>query len=245
MKKSIYLIIWLTVFSIAMGYLECAVAVYLRKIYFPAGFNFPLVSMNQLLSVTELIRELATVLMLLAVGMIAGKNPLQRFACFAYCFGIWDIFYYVFLKLLLGWPESIFSWDLLFMLPVPWIGPVLAPVIVSLTLIVFSLLIFYFVEKQLTMRMHFREWALMIAGCCLIFLTFIWEFMNYLARFTLEGSKLNIKGGFWGVMVHFEPQNFNWLLFISGEIILAIGIILYIFRLKKNIKSQKTHFLQF
>jgi hypothetical protein len=35
-------IIWLAVFSMAMGYLESAVVVYLRKLYYPDGFKFPL-----------------------------------------------------------------------------------------------------------------------------------------------------------------------------------------------------------
>jgi membrane protein implicated in regulation of membrane protease activity len=56
-------------------------------------------------------------------------------------FAIWDIFYYIFLWLLIGWPESFFTWDILFLLPVTWVGPVLAPVINSLTMIVLAGLI--------------------------------------------------------------------------------------------------------
>ncbi|MBK6833902.1 MAG: hypothetical protein IPG89_06345 [Bacteroidetes bacterium] len=65
--------------------------------------------------------------MLVGAGIIAGKTRLTRFAYFIIAFAIWDIFYYVFLYVLLQWPESLFTWDILFLVPVPWTGPVIAP----------------------------------------------------------------------------------------------------------------------
>src|SRR4051812_6467788 len=135
MKPIIKTLLCLTLFSIAMGYLETAVVVYLRSMYFPAGFDHPVLSIPQNIAVTELWREIATLVMLIGAGIMAGKNGSQRFGFFIYCFAVWDIFYYVFLKVLLDWPESLFAWDVLFLLPVPWVGPVIAPVIVSLTMI--------------------------------------------------------------------------------------------------------------
>ena len=89
-------ILWLTIFGIAMGFLETAVVIYLRRIYYPDGFKFPLVEIeNGILSV-EILREVATIIMLFAIGFLAGKTKLQRFAFFIYSFAIWDIFYYVF-----------------------------------------------------------------------------------------------------------------------------------------------------
>ena len=61
--------------------------------------------------------------MLLAVAYIAGGNGPQRFGYFLLSFGIWDVFYYVFLKVLIGWPESLLTWDVLFLIPLTWVGP--------------------------------------------------------------------------------------------------------------------------
>src|SRR5258706_13054156 len=109
---------WLALFSIAMGFLEAAVVVYLRKIYYPEGFRFPLAMMDPQLATIELLREASTVIMLAGVGILAGRSPQQRLALFFAAFSIWDLLYYVFLKLLLRWPESFFTWDILFLIPV-------------------------------------------------------------------------------------------------------------------------------
>ena len=97
--KSSFRILWIVLlFSIAMGFLESAVVIYLRKIYYPNGFSLPLVAIDKDILLTELLREAATIIMLLTVGIIAGKTKVSRFAYFIFCFGVWDIFYYVFLK---------------------------------------------------------------------------------------------------------------------------------------------------
>ena len=95
-------LLWVAIFSTAMGYLECTVVVYLREIYYPGGFNFPLAPIDKPIAITEIGREAATLVMLLGIGFLAGKTAVQRFAYFIYSFAIWDIFYYVFLKVLTG-----------------------------------------------------------------------------------------------------------------------------------------------
>ena len=79
----------------------------------------------------EIGREAATLIMLLGVAMLAGADRWERFLAFCLSFGVWDIFYYAWLWIFVRWPASLFTWDLLFLIPVPWIGPVLAPVLVS------------------------------------------------------------------------------------------------------------------
>ncbi|MHB1922742.1 MAG: hypothetical protein ACYCOO_10955, partial [Chitinophagaceae bacterium] len=137
----------LTLFSVAMGYLETTVVVYLRLIFYPHGFHFPLVALSGQVAGIEILRESATLVMLICIGGLVGKNALQRLGVFMYCFGVWDITYYIFLKLLLGWPSSWNTWDILFLIPVPWVGPVWAPCILSMTLIFFASLIAYFQLK--------------------------------------------------------------------------------------------------
>ena len=109
----------LIIFSIAMGFLEAIVVVYIREIYYPQGFQFPLKEFPQWIIVIELIREICTLLMLGTVAWISGQTFLQRFSVFIFIFGIWDIFYYIALKLFLNWPDSILTWDILFLIPLP------------------------------------------------------------------------------------------------------------------------------
>ena len=134
-------IIIITLFAVAMGFLESAVVVYLRELYYPEGFSFPLTNLADHILITELFREIATMVMLVTVSMLAARKWNIRFAWFIYMFAIWDIFYYIFLWLLIGWPESLLTWDILFMIPTTWVGPVIAPVINSLTMILLASLI--------------------------------------------------------------------------------------------------------
>src|ERR1700680_569475 len=149
----------LLLFGISFGYLEAAVVVYLRGMYDPirhrlhpdraSGDLFPLISPRELADagpenprqlLIEIGREASTIAMLAAFGLAAGRNFNQRMAAFAVVFGLWDIFFYVFLRLMIHWPQSFFTWDILFLIPLPWVGPVLAPVIVAMTLVVCGLI---------------------------------------------------------------------------------------------------------
>ena len=134
---------WAAIFSISTGFVEAAVVVYLRRIYYPEGFSFPLKPLIDNLIGVEVLREAATIFMLLSAAALAGKKIWERFAYFLFCFGVWDIFYYVWLKVLLDWPSTIFDWDILFLMPMPWIGPVIAPVTISMLMILFGLFTIY------------------------------------------------------------------------------------------------------
>ena len=89
--------------------------IYLRELYYPVGFKFPVTPIARHVAITELFRELATMVMLLAPAAMLTMKRMERFAWFCYCFGVWDIFYYVFLKAVLDWPASLFDWDILFL----------------------------------------------------------------------------------------------------------------------------------
>lgn len=134
---------WLVVvaYAIAMAWVEAAVVYYLRTMINriePHQPN-PLPIIGRLGPV-ELVRELATLVMLLTVGLLAGRTWRSRLGYAAVAFGVWDIFYYAFLKVMCGWPKSLLDWDILFLLPLPWWGPVLAPVSISLLLILWGTL---------------------------------------------------------------------------------------------------------
>jgi len=87
----------------------------------------------------ERLREAATLVILASIAAIVGRKLTDKIAFFFLAFGIWDIFYYVFLKLTIGWPKSVGDLDIFFLLPTPWVGPVLVPIIISSFLIIGAL----------------------------------------------------------------------------------------------------------
>jgi hypothetical protein len=117
----------LGLFSVAMAALEAIVVIYLRQLYYPQGFSFPLAPASLPIVFTEWLREATTIVMLFIMGESRRQRIPQGFFCFLYAFAMWDIFYYVWLKILINWPPSLLTWDLLFLIPVPWVSPVLAP----------------------------------------------------------------------------------------------------------------------
>ncbi len=122
-------LVWLAVFSIAMGLLEAICVVYLRRLL-PIEATVPVLPPKH--HHIEVIREACTMVMLVGVAWLAGVGGWSRMGCFFFAFGIWDILYYAGLWWFAGWPDSVFTWDCLFLIPVAWHGPVLAPVLISL-----------------------------------------------------------------------------------------------------------------
>jgi hypothetical protein len=227
-------IIWLTAFSIAMGFLETAVVVYLREIYYPKGFNFPLTPITSTIAITEVLREAATIIMLIGIGILTGKNKAERFVCFLFSFAIWDIFYYVFLKLLLHWPASLFTWDILFLLPVPWVGPVLAPCITSLSMIILFVFVMYYSHKLPSLQLISSDWKGLITGSFVVITSFVWDYFKYktsaLAEATPHNSMLND-------LQNYVPQQFNWTLYWLGQGIIFFTIYKLQFRLKNELDT--------
>lgn len=221
-------IIALTIFSIAMGFLETAVVVYLRELFYSEGFSFPLNAIdNKTIVITELLREAATIIMLIGIGYIFGRNFITRFAGFLYSFAIWDIFYYIFLKLLLNWPESLLTWDVLFLIPVTWVGPVIAPIIVSLTMILYAFVFIYRDNKTKNFKINLKEWLIIIASACIILVSFTLDNITYLANLNSAENILNLsQDQLFAAMKNYIPIKFNWWIFGIGELGLLGGLFL-------------------
>jgi hypothetical protein len=166
---------WLTLFAVTFGFLEAGVVVYLRELYYPGGFRFPIVIIPDRVAIVELVRETTTLLMLLAVAVLAGRNRIDRFFVFAYLFGVWDIVYYVGLKAFLDWPASLLTWDVLFLIPVAWLGPVLYPVLVSLLLIGGFLVHDALDRRGRVLRLTTAEWIVAWAGALTVVVAFCWN----------------------------------------------------------------------
>ncbi len=157
MQKLIPLII----FGIAFAFVEAAVVVYIRSLP-SGGLNFldgdyqTIINLRAIafiiprevsfdiarLRSVEVIREFFTILMLGSVAYMAGQNLKQKLGAFLIAFSIWDLFYYFFLKILIDFPKTIWDIDLYFLIPVPWIGPVITPLFISTCLLIIGLVLF-------------------------------------------------------------------------------------------------------
>src|SRR6266568_8394685 len=167
---------WLIValFASAMAWVESAVVFYLRTMVDRIEPYQP----NPLpiatgLGFAELVREAATLVMLLTVGTLAGRTWRSRFGYAAVAFGVWDIFYYVFLKVMCGWPHSLLDWDILFLLPMPWWGPVLAPISIALLLVIWGTFASQFDEIEPRPRFSFKAGAINFLGMLLALYVFM------------------------------------------------------------------------
>ncbi|PYR41074.1 MAG: hypothetical protein DMF95_31850 [Acidobacteria bacterium] len=128
-------------FAIAMGWVEAASVFYIRALVDRIEpYQADPLPMNGALGNVELWREAATLVMIATLGGLAGRTWRRRAGYAALAFGAWDIFYYVFLRLISGWPRTLMDWDILFLLPLPWWGPVLAPVSIALVMILWGTL---------------------------------------------------------------------------------------------------------
>ncbi len=193
-------------YGVAMAFLESAVVVYLQRALGldPRAF-FPLrdASVFGDLGAIEVGREAATLVMLGAVGWLAGRSGLERLAWTAVAFGAWDVGYYAFLWAFIGWPSSLGTWDLLFLIPVPWTGPVWAPVVISLALVGFGLAAARRIRVGRSLRAGRVQVAAGIAGGLLVVLSFTMD-----AGRVLDGA---------------IPTDFPWPVFAAGLALAAWG----------------------
>jgi len=218
-------LITITAFAIAMGFLESAVVVYLRDILYPEGFDFPLSSMPARLALTELLREVATIVMLVTIGILAARRFSTGFAWFMYTFAIWDIFYYVFLWLLLGWPQSLMTWDVLFLIPTTWTGPVLSPVLVSMTMILLAMVILVQAERGKDSRIPGKIWAGLILGSLILIFGFILDYSQHmLTHFSLFEMGQLKNPEVMKVATAYVPHSFPWGVFAAGETVILTSI---------------------
>jgi len=206
---------WVIVFTfaVAMAWLESATVYYLRTLvdriepYQPNPLPI-----QGVLGQVELIREAATLLMLVTVGMLAGRNWRARWGYTALAFGIWDILYYVFLHVMCGWPRSLFDWDVLFLLPLPWWGPVLAPVSVAVLMIVWGTVVTEVRQFIESTSMPRKVWGLNATGVAL-------------ALYIFMADSLQQVPGLRSGMIYNLPTSFNWPLFGAALALMAAPLV--------------------
>jgi len=198
-------LILIGVFAIAMANLESAVVVYLRGMY---GIKDLLSDINfQIDAYTfiEIGREAATILMLGIVSSLAGSNWLKKVGYFFLSFGIWDIFYYIWLYVFIQWPKSLFEWDVLFLIPLPWWGPVIAPVLISVLLIVIGYLLIVETKFKITRF----DWLIFFLSVIVILFTFMEDSISLIL--TGEGNLSEVR-----------PTKFDWVLYSISLLVWVI-----------------------
>jgi hypothetical protein len=209
----------LGLFGLAMGILEAVVAIYLRQLYYPEGFGFPLTPLSSEALFTESVREMATIIMLGTVAFVSGKSRVQRLSSFFYIFPLWDIAYYIGLKLFLDWPPSLLTWDLLFLVPVMWVGPVLAPVICSCTMVIFAIGLSVLERRGYHVTIMPAEAGTCLAGASLILLAFTWDTLKMIAEAGLLSQLWRVATDrlFQDLLSQYRPTDFLWAPFLLGE----------------------------
>ena len=222
------LLITITAFAIAMGFLESAVVIYMREILYPGGFDFPLSPIPVNLALTELFREVATLVMLVTIGILSARRFSTGFAWFIYGFAIWDIFYYVFLWLILGWPQSLMTWDVLFLIPTTWTGPVLSPVLVSLTMILLAMVILIRAERGKESRIPGKIWAGLILGSLILIFGFVFDYSQHMLTHFSLFEMLQVKNPeVLELATSYVPHRFPWWIFGIGEALILASIAWY------------------
>jgi len=206
---------WMVVlYAIAMAWVESAVVFYLRSlIHRIEPYQSDPLPMSGGFATVELLRELATLVMLFAVGVLAGRTWRARIGYTVIAFGVWDIFYYVFLKIICGWPHSLLDWDILFLLPLPWWGPVLAPVLIALLMIVWGTFASQQVPPAAPLRRIWAAWLLNVSGSALALYVFMGDAMTA-SRHGLESIRTVL------------PTQFHWPLFLLALLLMTAPLLL-------------------
>jgi len=194
---------WVAIFAVAMAYLEAATVVYLRRVFGITDLIRDTSPLDPLISGVELGRELATLVMILAAGWAAGKSRQSRLGFAFFTFGLWDIVYYAWLKVFLGWPESLLSSDILFLVPLPWWGPVLSPVLVALLCMVGGALAIRADDRGRKLRPGLPELGAAAAGALAVLYSFM---ADALAALPADAETLN----------RLRPTAFLWPVYLAG-----------------------------
>jgi len=141
----------------------------------------------------------------------AARTWSKRLAYALIAFGVWDIFYYAWLKVMYGWPRSPFDWDILFLLPLPWWGPIIAPMSIAALMIVGGTLATQTTAMHVTSPLTRRMWRLSWLGIALGLYVFMADAVAAVAA-GADPTKL-------------LPQSFNWFAFGVAFALMAAPIV--------------------
>lgn len=200
---------WIVVvaFAVAMAWVEAACVVYIRTLVDRiVPYQSDPLPIDGTLGNVELWREASTLVMIAMVALLAGRTWRRRAGYAALAFGVWDIFYYVFLRLIVGWPKTLFDWDVLFLLPLPWWGPVLAPISIAAVMILWGTLATQSDELEPPARW---PWALASCGAAAALGVFMID-----AWHALPNGR--------DAVLHALPTRFDWPVFWTAWLLMTL-----------------------
>ncbi len=211
------MLVLLGIYAVAMALLEAAVVVYMRRLYYPENplELFPLHFLNDYDPLLELSREAATIMMILTVALLAERRSLTRsFAAFVFVFGVWDLFYYIWLKVLIDWPQSWLEWDVLFLIPGVWLGPWICPAAIAMLFVVWGS---WTLLSQREIMFTATSLTMFVVGAGLGLVTFM---QPAIANDT-------------GTLSSYLPGAFWWWLFLPSYLLMAAGFALTVWPFKR------------
>jgi hypothetical protein len=204
MNSTIRRFLWVSVYAIAMALLEAVVVVYIRGLLQITENHVSLGSYVRM----EIWREAATVVMLVAVGWLSGRKRIDRWAYGLYAFGLWDIWYYIWLKALIRWPVTLLDWDTLFLIPLRWWGPILSPILIAVLICVTAVLAVARVERGGRLAITRARVVSASLGALLALYVFVSDSLHALLQGRLDWATL-------------RPGPFKWPLFLIALTLMA------------------------
>ena len=197
---------WVGIFAVSFAYVEATVVVYLRQMYGIQDLLRDIPAFDPSIALVEVGREFSTLVILLAVGWAAGRSLQTKLGFTFIAFGLWDISYYVWLKLFINWPESLLTTDILFLLPLPWWGPVIGPVLIAALMVIGGCLATIASDREHAVRFSVFEVIALLGGVLLMLYSFM---ENSLAALPADADTLS----------QLRPSTFNWPLYLIGVIV--------------------------
>ncbi|HEV8702046.1 MAG TPA: hypothetical protein VGV60_12305 [Candidatus Polarisedimenticolia bacterium] len=204
-------LVYVALFALAMAYVEAAVVVYLRLVYGITDLVRDVAAYDPALAAIEVGREAATLVMLLAVGLAAGRSAQARAGFTLFAFGLWDILYYSWLRILIGWPRTLLDPDLLFLIPLPWWGPVLAPVLISVLSIAAGWLAVARDDRGIGLDPGRAGWACVAGGVLAALYAFMADALKALPASPEALSRL-------------RPSPFPWPVYSAGLLLMSLAL---------------------
>lgn len=202
---------WVAVFAVAMAYVEAAAVVYLRRVLGVKDLIRDMAPFDPQIARIETGRELATLIMILALGWAMGRSRQSRLGYAAFAFGIWDIFYYVWLRILVGWPLSVLEPDVLFLIPLPWWGPVITPILIALLAVIGGAWAVVQDEWGFSIQPGPARWAIFMAGVGASLYAFMADALGALPASAETLGRL-------------KPTQFLWPVYLAGFGLMAWSI---------------------
>jgi hypothetical protein len=197
--------LWVSAYAVAMALLETVVVVYLRELLQVTQDHVALGPFVRM----EIGREAATLVMLAAVGWLAGQHRIERWAYGLFAFGLWDIAYYAWLKVLIDWPGSLLAWDVLFLIPLRWWGPVLSPMLIAALICITAVLAMARMARGQRLGFTTARVAASLGGGLLALYVFMADSLHALLAGRSDWDML-------------RPEPFRWPLFLMALALLAL-----------------------